>query len=262
MARPPWPDPSWPAIGGYTAGVSLLLIWILVAPSNWLALVGGVFLVALGLFAPRLEEISAGKEGFKARLFQRQVVERITEKVSEDVVEKDPIAVEKGPEAVVGAVTAKSDTPRSVAEPPATKGWRVQRSWGRDSGADFVWRDSGTGQIAIVEMKNVANAETPNDFADQLLAYVRSAGSIGPRKRGLSPDRIELEKELFGAILTYQSDLFRSPDKQFGSYEDVVREEIGRFWTHPEGLDDEQVADLTSRVKKLLKRRLEGPPRD
>jgi hypothetical protein len=68
----------------------------------------------------------------------------------------------------------------------------------------------------------------------------------------LSADRIRLEQDLFGAILELQS--LRKDDYEPSEPErlDEALRRIETFWNQPEGLADEEVADLTTLVRGVI----------
>lgn len=235
------PKPSWPAIGAYVAGCALILAWLTVARGEWLALLLGCFLIALGLFAPRIEELAFGRDGFKAKLF-REVVELITEKVEPD--ESSPSGT---------TTPSEPGSPAAPAEEGNLDDGDAKPRLSTEVGPDITWRNAGGQAQALIELKNVGQRTSTEEFTNQLLRYLWEARS--PGFRHLSESRRDAEERLFRAVLDLRSEPLERRDSRLDPpVYNAIEDGILRWWNTPQALSDADVADLADRIEHVLGR--------
>ncbi len=119
---------------------------------------------------------------------------------------------------------------------------------------------SFTAAAVIAAADAMEHAATPEELAERVVDYVNLRGV--PGMRALSAERIRLEQDLFGAILELQTLRSRGARPRDTRQMDKVLDRIEAFWSTPENLSDEAVADSTVAVREVLKTIVELPVPD
>jgi hypothetical protein len=246
------PKPSWAAITGGVFAAVLIVAWLL-RPDQWFALVGGVVLILVAMTLPRLKDIEGTVKGFKATMYQREIVEAVVSKIE---------APRVGGEVTTQPSSEHESAPPASPATPATARPEPVRHISRQGQLKAIplrgWPKLSTTRAQREEWARFLRPYSTNEFADALVNIVREGDQVPPL-RALSADRVRLEQDLFGAILEYQTEVARSPNAVVAGSEYTLQQEIQRFWTRPESLSDEETADLAQRVRNWTKRRSEGP---
>jgi len=112
-----------------------------------------------------------------------------------------------------------------------------------------VVAESNTAELVQRTIDQMRNAGTVKELADGVLRYV-GLRSV-PGLRNLSPERISLEKELFGAVLELQSLRAAGTIAYSSELSDAVQR-IDQFWTNPEQLSDPMVAETTTAIQRVV----------
>jgi hypothetical protein len=237
---------GWAALGGYIVGVGLVIA--AVAKSDAGFLWAGVFVVVISVAGGRLKELAAGKEGFRALFFEdfaKEVAKQLPAPETAQLpaptpAKREPKVIERYAE---DHATASDKATVTVHPAPAT-----------GSG-------SANSAAVIVRPQDVAASKDEKELARRVIDYLQqSTGQAGrqlPALRGLSPQRIRAEQDLFGAILELQTDRHRSTDLGTeDDYERAIQSEVVRWWNAPASLDDEEVTDLARRVRDLIDYRM------
>jgi hypothetical protein len=223
-----WLAKNWPKPIALIVGLALVILYVM--RNDPAALAAGIFLVTLGLFIDRLEELTIA--GFKAKLIKQiaqQETERhamVREAPGPDVLLKDARS-ETGASIPLAKRTIdlpKPSTvpPRALASNPAEAGW--------------------------VSLHDVARARTTDELAAALAGYAQGG-------RRLSTQRLDAEREATAAILALGAE--RAAAGSLGENtpeENQVADLIEAFWPHPEDLTDEQVVRLTTLVRGLMEK--------
>jgi hypothetical protein len=223
-----WLAKNWSKPTALIVGLALVILYAM--RSDPAALAAGIFLVTLGLFIDRLEELTIA--GFKAKLIQ-QIAQQETERhaMVHEGVGPDVLLKDAGSETGVSIPLAK----RTVALPrPTTVPPRASVS----NPAEAGW----------VSLRDVARARTTDELAAAIAGYAQG-------ERRLSTQRLDAEREATAAILALGVE--RAAAGSLGentTEEHEVADLIETFWPHPEDLTDEEVARLTTLVLGLMEK--------
>ncbi|HEX8938965.1 MAG TPA: hypothetical protein VF763_02280 [Candidatus Limnocylindrales bacterium] len=145
----------------------------------------------------------------------------------------------------IGPASASPD----VEGPTGPTGPRAPRS---DLGVNGVkWVEPFHGSIADAYIAQIRDADTTEALMHSVSGFV--AARSRPDLRGLSTDRINLETELYRAILELQS--MRVLHPQFSSRRELPRilGRISLFWAQPGLTSDAEVSDLTTAIRSELR---------
>jgi hypothetical protein len=99
-------------------------------------------------------------------------------------------------------------------------------------------------------LASLPRASTADELADGVARYVEIRTT--PHLRSLSPQRIDVEKELFGAVLELQTLRSNGAKPADPARLAVAIDVIRTFWARPEVLSDEGVANATALVRAVM----------
>lgn len=215
-----WWTRTWERLIALLAGLSLVTVHLI--RNDAASLGAGVFLITLGLFIDRLEELRIGT--LIAKFIQTQQ-EREAARPAMDHPAGGASASVPLAERNVELRIRRATPPRSLASSSGEAGW--------------------------LSLGEVAGARTTDELVKALANYAQPA-------RRLSADRLAAEREAMAAILDLQAERAsagylgeNTPDEQ------EAADEIEVFWSHPEDLTDEEVRHLAALMRRLIARDLE-----
>lgn len=107
----------------------------------------------------------------------------------------------------------------------------------------------GSSFTADAILESLPRATSPEDLADSVSRYVELRTT--PGLRHLSPNRIRLEQDFFGAALDLQSRRAQGARPADAARLALAVELIRTFWVRPELLSDEDVADGTALLRAV-----------
>jgi hypothetical protein len=108
----------------------------------------------------------------------------------------------------------------------------------------------GSSFTADAVLRSMQRAANPEELAERVVEYV-SLRTV-PGLRGLSPDRIRLETDLFAAILVLQTRRSEGAQARDPGRLASALERIEEFWSRPELLSDEAVSNTTALVRAVI----------
>jgi hypothetical protein len=224
-----WWTRNWQRLVALVSG--LVLVTVHVVRSDAAALVAGTFLMTLGLFIDRLDELAVG--AVKAKLI-RQVVSETTKRLETEHETSASHAVAGGP----------------VGTPPTASVPLLQRKLVLPfpSVAPSRALASSSGEAGWISLRDVADARTTDELVKALANYAQPA-------RRLSAERLATEREAMAAIMDLQAERAsaaylgeNTPDEQ------EAADGIEVFWSHPEDMTDDEVRLLAALIRRLVAR--------
>jgi hypothetical protein len=200
------------------AAIGLFLIGLYVAKNDPAALAAGVFLVTLGLFFDRLDELAIGP--LKAKLFRE---------IKEALARELPLSIGVGQPADRAA--APAEAAQASREPELFLTGRVVEPQ--------LAQQQGFGRaVAFISRDAIDAADSPNELARALATY------IDPGRR-LSKEREISERAAFAEIMNLQTRRSKADDLGQDTPEerDAARL-IDAIWNRPADLSDAEVRGL------------------
>ena len=192
----------------------LLLVGVHILRNDPASLTAGVFLVTLGLFIDRLDELVIGP--LKAK---------ITREIAQELSERLPAAPEASPGSEVQEAPLADRTIRRGPAPSAV----------------------GQAGASVVRPEDIRAARDPNELADLLVSYVdapRKSRKRAAAEAAAFDALFDLQKERYQAHYLGE----KTPD------EDEAADLIEVLWAHTEDLNDKELARLTQLLRQLRER--------